>query len=315
MTPDHSSSIYFRTHDARTASGRKIVIWENGPVGRECHPIPVVIAGGFARAMHHFSPLATYLAHNGHRTLRFDFLDHVGLSDGDMLEFTLSGALRTCQSALDWARAQFGVEKVGWLATSLSARIVWQCVAEAGAAAYVISAVGVVHVQETLTRTFGVDYMGMTEDQLPAIVEFERKGIESARFWRDAHSGHWLTLADTIACLKRIQVPLVNFAATDDSWVDHESVRRAFAESAGAPRDIYELLGSTHEFAKNLSVARDFGLRSVALATRLAGLPEVAPAEPGFEELTSWALHDRQLQWESRARPDPVRAAQAAAPA
>jgi acyl transferase len=291
MTIDETG---FERTETRT-NGRRIEMWcTRPPVVRS--EIPIVIAPAFAAGMHHFGKLASYFAHNGLVSYRYDPVDHVGLSEGEMIDFTFGGAIDSLNAAIEATRVRERVPRVGIVATSLSARVAYQVAAENQRVAFVVSAVGVVNLRRTLARTFGTDFFSVPPETWPDTVEFERQKV-GREFMRDAmgRSG-WLELADTIEALKRAPQPIVNFTAEDDDWVDPKEVEEAFTKGTGGVRRVYRLLSSGHNFARNLSAARTFLKKTTEEVLALVAGEAGIVVEPSFSDMTKQGLVERRLQ-------------------
>ena len=74
--------------EGRAGAERRVAVWRTGT--REAEAPVVLVAPGFARRMRHMAPVALYLASAGFKVYRCDYLDHVGLSDGEIYDFTMT---------------------------------------------------------------------------------------------------------------------------------------------------------------------------------------------------------------------------------
>jgi pimeloyl-ACP methyl ester carboxylesterase len=81
----------------------------------------IVLPPGYERRIHHYSVLARAFADNGYEVLRFDLSNHLGLSDGEIAEFTMSSFEQDVRGILGWDRVLAGLPVVV-VASSLSAR-------------------------------------------------------------------------------------------------------------------------------------------------------------------------------------------------
>jgi acyl transferase len=284
------TSVVFEQHDTRLADGRRIAIWTVAPAEGPCHPLPLVVGAGFARRMHHFAAVALYGAYNGFYVCRYDPVNHVGLSDGDMWDFTLTESRDSLRAAIDWTFEKTG-QKPAVVATSLTARMAYQIAAETDRVARVITAVGVVNVRATLAKVFGQDY---STHPVP-IAEFEGKKISGGRFLDDAHAQNWWSLAGTTAFLQRVQQPVTTFVGTEDDWVDPADVNAAFSDQPGGPRRILSLERAPHDLSRDPAVARTFFL---LMLEELLGACRVdaKPVDPPFEALMDQSLVERRIQ-------------------
>jgi hypothetical protein len=279
-----------------TAAGERVEIWRCAPSG-----VPdlgaVALLPGFCRSMRHMAPVTAYLAARGFTVYRCDFVDHVGLSQGAVEAFTMSGAARSLTALLEAMAEREPGDSFCVAAASLSMRIATRVAAEGPRVAGVVGIVGVVDARSTLRRVFGEDYAALPLERLHGEHSvFEDKRIEGHRFMSDFHAAGWGSLESTIADIRGLEIPIANFCAGDDEWVDLADVREAFDRGAGGPRRIFELPYGEHEFSLNPVAARTL-LRGVTEQTAaICGGPAEAPAEPDFHDLASQAICERRLE-------------------
>lgn len=305
------SKLRFDTHETHVPDGRRIVMWTLAPEDRPAHPLPIVVGAGFARRMHHFSAIAMYAAHNGFFVSRYDPVNHVGLSDGEMVNFNLTDSLASLRAAVDETCRLTGKDRVVVVATSLTARIAYQLAAESDRVALVVTAVGVVNVRETLTHVFEQDVAAVPLDQLVGTLSFEGKPIAFDPFCRDAHQHDWWTLESCVKALKAAKQPLVAFVGTEDEWVNAADVQRAFTEGANGPRKLLTLERAPHDLSRNASVAHTFVQKMIEEIAEFSAVEQV-PQDPPFEEIMEQSLFERRLQrGTGEAPPAPAQAAPA----
>ncbi len=90
----------------------------------------VVIAPGFGMTQTDYLPLSFYLAANRLRVLRFDFTNHVGQSDGDLLQTTLRGMQTDLQAVLDFVTTTWPAAPLTLLAEDITARTALRVLAQ-----------------------------------------------------------------------------------------------------------------------------------------------------------------------------------------
>lgn len=290
----------------RLEDGRQIVIWHSRPQSEEPVRGTVLLAPGFCARMYSLAAMAAYLCANGFAVYRYDPLDHRGPSSGELADFTMTTGRYSMDQVLDWLARERGVESLGVIATSLSARIAYRVASERENVAYLVTAVGVTHLRATLERVFGVDHMASPPEQLPETVVFEeRHHIRTLGFATDAHELGWNPAETTRAELDRASVPIVAFIARDDDWVLESEVEEALDLANHPERRMCKLEGSGHNLAKNPRIAQAM-LRELTGAVMTletggewlrAGLPPSFPAierEPTFEMLTAQVIAERR---------------------
>jgi acyl transferase len=291
--PDH----HFQLHETRAyAGGKRLVLWSLTPVAR---PVvgTILLGAGFGRRMSDSAALALYLCHNGFRVYRYDPLCHRGMSDGDIIDHTMTVGYTSLTAALDWI-CQREDSRVGVFAMSLSARLAYRLAARDRRVAFLISAAGVVHLRDTLRRVNdGVDYAGWPRSDLPPVLNIERQPVRPALFLDDARAHDWLTLEGTCADFAQIRVPIITFHGDSDPWVQLADVKRAFAQGDATARELVEMRATAHDLARNAAIARTVLSRVTAAALELAGSPSTAD-EPSFDGLVRRRLLESRLQRE-----------------
>lgn len=283
---------------AAGAKGRHVAVWRSGSQDPEA-PI-VLLAPGFARRMRHMAPVALCLGANGFRVYRCDYLDHIGLSDGDIYDFTMT-AMYDSQRALLEAIERYEKRPPVIIAASLANRAAIRLLVNNGDLLGLIGIVGVVNTHKTLTKVFGQDFVELGLENHPAHAEFERKRIRAETWWRDWHDGDWITLESTIAELRAVAQPVVNFCGSADDWVALADVERAFEQGDGGLRRIVELPYVEHELSSNPIAGQVVMREVVRLAIELVGLADGHVAEPSFEEIALQIVYERAFERESAA--------------
>ncbi len=214
----------------------------------------VVVSPKYGETKKNNLQLAYYLAANGVNVLRFDMSNHVGESEGRMPLFTIPGAVDDIVAAFDFLENEMGVAAAGLVANSLSARMAVRAAAIDTRVAYLISLVGVVHVQRTLTIVYQEDVVANylagkrwgTNDVLGFDIDFEH--FLGALVASGLH-----TLDGTTEDLGRIAVPVSFISAAKDAWVDPEDVRVAVSR---APKcDFRVVHDAMHEVRENPEAA------------------------------------------------------------
>jgi hypothetical protein len=238
-------------HLLTTRTGRQVVVWKTEPLlpGHR-HRHPVIVAPGFARPMADMAGVALGLAVNGLTTYRFDPLDHVGLSDGTIREFTMSAGVESLDAVSAFARRDSGAIP-SYLATSLSARYVVRHVAGRSDVHAVVLIVGVLHLWRTLRLVFGPHFATAGLASLPPTVSFDGQEIDPLHMWHDDVAHDWGSLAGALADLATVHAPVTGIYATNDPWVDILDARAALASRRG--RRLLELGTDDHELFTNVA--------------------------------------------------------------
>jgi acyl transferase len=251
-----------------------------------------VVMPGFGHRMHQHSSLALYLLVNGISVVRFDSLDHLGLSDGDIEDFTLSTALQGVRTVLDFARDEFPAHGMTLVATSLSARVALRAFADCEFLAGLATVSGVVDVARTLECALGVDYSRVAEDQLPPKIRFEGSEVRAAPFYADARASAWDSLASSVADIAGITRPARLYLGADDAWISLPDVQHLAATIDAV--DVVTIAGCGHDIGRNAQASRWMLRDVVAFCGRSDGLHQVR--EPSFSAMLETGLQERRKQ-------------------
>jgi len=291
--------------EGRAGAERRVAVWRNGTCEAEA-PV-VLVAPGFARRMRHMAPVALYLASAGFKVYRCDYLDHVGLSDGEIYDFTMTTMYESLQATMRAIEEREERQPL-IVAASLANRTAIRLLAEDTRAAGLVGIVGVVDPRKTISKVFGEDWVAMPDDQIPPYAEFERKRVCGETWMRDWAAGDWISLESTIAELRRISQPVANFCGSADDWVEIADVERAFAMGDGGPRQLIELPYVEHELSSNPIAGQAVMREVVRVAAEIAEIGDNRDSvEPGFEQIAEQIVYERALENEVAAqRPRPA---------
>lgn len=236
----------------------------------------VVIVPKYGETKKNNLQTAYYLAANRVNVLRFDLTNHVGESEGAMSQFTLPGAVEDINAAFDYLEQVWGVKHAGLLANSLSARMAIRAAALDKRVGYLVSLVGVVHVQRTLTYVYQEDvvanYLGGKRWGLNDVLGFD---IDFEHFLGALVTSGMHTLAGTVSDLAAIDAPVAFLSAQKDAWVDIAEVRQAMID---APRCVFrEIRDAMHEIRENPEAGERTFREVVALCLSWAHEGEISP--------------------------------------
>ncbi|HET8659270.1 MAG TPA: hypothetical protein VFM55_09765 [Micromonosporaceae bacterium] len=276
------------------ADGRRVAVWRTSGGGAPGGPV-VVLAAGFARRMRHVGAVALYLARNSAVVYRYDPLDHVGLSDGEIRDYTFTSSLSSMRAVVDLAVERERAAAVTLVAASLAGRVAYRLAGLDPRVAAVATLVGVVDVRRTLVAVLGADYTTYELAELPADVAFEQYRIDPRPLWLDHRDHGWTSIEGTIDDLRRTSAPVTNFWAADDDWVRPEDVERAFEEGTGGPRRLLELPFGQHDLSGNPVAARVV-MRALTEVVVGDAVPGGQVADPSFEEIVELAVSERRAE-------------------
>jgi PAS domain S-box-containing protein len=242
----------------KTETGKRIVAYyDHSQRGLPSDAPVVILSPGYGETKKEYLTLAYFLANNGFHVLRYDHTNHVGESDGDILQFTLSGMRRDLSEVLSYAERTWPSSRTAVVATSLAGRVAMKQMATDRRASLLVLLTGVVDVQATLSAVHQEDYIG-------AYLRGARRGAVnmlgfniSAEPWlEDAITQGFADLHSTIRDARQIRVPVVLFMAERDLWVDADSVRAVQEALGGNLKRFYLIPEALHRLNENPRKAR-----------------------------------------------------------
>ena len=265
--PDDSSSaeedataapaVISKQIEFKNPSGRRIAAYHDAPLEpAPCAPL-VVISPGYGDTKKEYVTLSYYFASNGFHALRYDHTNHVGESEGDIAEATLSSMDHDLGAALDYARRAWPASPIAVVATSLSGRIAFKRIANAPQADLLVLLTGIVDVQATLTAVHQEDHMmAFLHGAGLGMMNVLGFNIDADRFVKDAFTAGYATLASTLQDARQTRTPVIFFAAEHDAWVELESVKAVQRALGEKSVHLYLMPEALHRIQENPRKAR-----------------------------------------------------------
>ena len=199
--------------------------------------------------------LAYHLVANGLNVLRFDPTNHVGESEGQMLEFTMPGAVDDAIAGLDYLEASFGVNQVTAVANSLSARCMLRAAAEDSRIQKLICVAGVVNLIATIQEINKEDLLKLyKQGHHWGVTDFLGFDINGDVFLETLIQSRLGDLAGTMEDAARLTMPFVFFYAERDVWVNKLEVEQVVA--ANPLGRLVPVAAAMHEVRENPQAAR-----------------------------------------------------------
>jgi SAM-dependent methyltransferase/esterase/lipase len=239
-------------------SGKRLVGFHDYPVGLSDQSKWMIVLPGYGGTKTDVLAESYFLAKNGFQTLRFDYTDHVGESDGDIYQTTLSKMKDDIKCSLDYLCHRFRPTSIGAVASSLSARAMLRASREDHRISLLLNIVAIVDLRKTLFAIYQEDYLKRVECGLHVdamdVLGFQ---VDAESFLRSAIEDRYEDLETTMEDLRYIDAPSVFFAAEKDAWVELNDVRRAVYATPGKRKDLHIFDGAMHELHENPSVWRE----------------------------------------------------------
>ena len=245
-------------------NGLKITAYLDFPQGRKESLGYVVMAPKYGETKKNNLQLAYYLAANGLAVLRFDHTNHVGESEGEMLRYTLPGAVEDILGAFDYLEQQRGIKHAGLVASSLAARMAIRVASMDIRISHLTCLVGVVNIQRTLATVYQEDvvsnYLDGKRWGVNDVLGFE---IDFENFASAMIDSNLYSLSSTCDDLTLIRVPVSLLAAQNDAWVDIEEVKHAISFTKKG--HFHHIQDAMHEVRENPEAAQKTFQQLVAI--------------------------------------------------
>ncbi|OIO38165.1 MAG: hypothetical protein AUJ71_03730 [Candidatus Omnitrophica bacterium CG1_02_49_16] len=198
---------------------------------------------------------AYHLVRNGFNIIRYDATDHIGESDGEILNTTMTKLKRDLLSAIDFVEKTYGVSRIGVVASSLAKRMAIKAASEDKRIVFLLGVVGVVDLQRTLKTVYSYDIIQKTIDgtidDVCNVLGFDVSKEYSASAVRDNYHDLYSTQKD----LKKINIPVVFLVAEKDAWVRLEDVKFVMESSKQRPRELHVIPEAMHQLFENPKAA------------------------------------------------------------
>ncbi|HVG01807.1 MAG TPA: methyltransferase domain-containing protein [Nitrospira sp.] len=122
--PMFDSPISTVSHTLRNRNGHLLALSHDSPTPIQSKTLPIVLLpSGYGMTQHAYLTFAYCLAGSGLRVLRYDHSNHIGLSDGDPLQTTLTSLEDDLDTVLAYARKEWPGSSFTILASDLLARV------------------------------------------------------------------------------------------------------------------------------------------------------------------------------------------------
>jgi pimeloyl-ACP methyl ester carboxylesterase len=294
------TAIQFERELVRTPEGTRILALSSHAPGVEQRGV-VVLPPGYERRIHHYAVLSDVLVRHGYRTIRFDLSNHMGLSDGETIDFTMSSVSTDLSAVIAHARSQMGDrsqvgdERLYVVAPSLAARAAFRSLSSDCTVDGLVALLPVVDVRYTITQAAGSDVIGRWqagEFVGKTQIRISKSDI-GRRFPEDALGEDWGGLDQGKRELAAVACPVVAIAAEHDDWVRTDDVQVALEAEARGSRRYVVMEASSHDLASNLPVLRLMLELTVSSLDSLHGASREVRV-PEFSEFVELVTRERR---------------------
>ncbi len=267
----------------RNRGGRRMVgCFDHQAHGYERLPW-VLIPPAYGETKRDALTIAYFLVANGFNVFRYDATNHIGESEGEMLHYTLHGAVDDLFSALDEMERRWNASRAMVVASSLAARYSMRAAVLDRRIELLVSIVGVTDLQHTLKAVYDEDLIGkaatgeVAYDEPRDVLGFE----VYCAFAHEAIRHGFHDLESTIADLRRIRVPVTMLYGERDAWsreTDRQEIERRCRETR---IESAFLPGAMHQIHENPEAVRAALAAIVRSCSRIGyGVPHVDRPQP-----------------------------------
>jgi len=204
----------------------------------------VIIVPGYGRTQADYLQLACYLAANHFRVLRYDHTNHVGLSDGEVVETSLGHMQRDLQALLLFATTTWPTADITLVAEDVAARVALKSLASSSTADRLLLINPVLDITAALCSIYGRDVVAdVQRGQRKGITNLWGLNVDLDSFISDAIAGQygdWQTALADFTAMSSTPITLT----TPERF--HEANRPHFSTATGFSMDtstIIELSG------------------------------------------------------------------------
>lgn len=216
----------------------------------------IIISHGYGETKRDYISTSYYLVTNGFMVIRYDCLNHLGESEGDIINFTLNDMENSLLGTIDYAHKKFNAQNCGVIASSLSSRVAFKVASKTDAVKYLIALTSVVNLRDSLLLLYKEDLVGEYKDGKRwgtlDILGFELKDD----FFYDLVKNKYEDLDSTLEDIKKIKVPICYLAASDDAWVKYEDVKKVCAATSDIRRKLITIPQALHQIQENPRLAQ-----------------------------------------------------------
>ncbi|OVE76669.1 hypothetical protein BVX98_05130 [bacterium F11] len=272
----------------KSRSGKRIVGFHDHLLSTDSLSPFLMIPAPYTETKTNSLPIAYYLAINGFNVIRFDTTNHIGESEGEVLDYSLPNLKEDILSALDYIQVRSPKAKVAIVASSMAARAAFKVVREDSRPEALISLVGVVNMQYTLRRVQNVDlFETYAKGKSWGITNVLGFDVKLDRLLGECVRESFDDLGTTKKDVSKALCPIVFLIGEKDPWVDVGETAQVLEVLPDGKREIHKI-AAMHKLKENPSEAKRAFKIIVSAASRYLNhqsLPLQKVIEPRAREI------------------------------
>ena len=242
-------------------NGQKIVGFIDSPGNQPDAPF-VVMAPKYGQSKKNNLQLAYYFAVNGFRVLRFDQTNHIGESEGEIVDYTLPAAVDDLLAAIDFLEIQYQVRSVVLQANSMSGRCALRAARLDDRIERLVCLVPIINFRSTITTICQKDIVNAYMDgAIQGVGDILGHDVNVDQFLKTAVDSDMQDLHGTLKDVAEAKCDLFLFPAKKDAWVELAEVN-ALAEKSQRVK-LLPVEGAMHELMENPKAAIETILQAV----------------------------------------------------
>jgi CheY-like chemotaxis protein/ubiquinone/menaquinone biosynthesis C-methylase UbiE/alpha-beta hydrolase superfamily lysophospholipase len=234
-----------------TGDGRRIAAFSDSSLESYPGAPHAIIAPGYGETKTDYVTLAYYLAANGFHVLRYDHTNHVGESDGEMAEATLSSMSQDLGAVLDYAHRTRPTSPIVVIAATVTGRIALKRLAQDHRAALLVVLTGIMDLQAALRAHKEDSIVTFLRSAGLGTTNLLGLNVDGDRFLSDAIKESYADLLTTIEDAKRLRTPTVFFAAERDPWAQPDAVKKVLASLPTQAGQLHLIPEALHRLQDN----------------------------------------------------------------
>lgn len=211
----------------------------------ELRPL-IIIPCQFEATMKDNLTVSMLLVGNGFNVVRFDYTNHAGASDGNHIDFTLSGAYSDFDDIIKYVKSNIAYSDLGVLGISLTVRVLIKYFADnvSTDVKLFISLVGVINLNKTLHSVLNEDVIqGKQQGKIYGKKKVVKHIIDIDNYLDDAVINNYIGKSYTKKELNNLKTNMIVIFADNDEWVDLS--------------DYYDVFGLEYEYIKEKIIIKD----------------------------------------------------------
>ncbi|MGH7206403.1 MAG: PilZ domain-containing protein, partial [Nitrospiraceae bacterium] len=223
--------------------GQRIALYHDQPRDTLPPGSPVVIISpSYGETKKEYIALAYYLTSNGFHVLRYDHTDHVGESDGSIVNTTLTAMQQDLHELLDYAQRTWPASPIVLIATGLAGRVALKAVSQDRRVTLLVLLSSILDVKATLLSVHQKDLIDAHArgDRL-GVINLLGCTINADHWLEDAIKGGYADLKTTMKDAELIRTPVILFTSENGEAARHESVKELQTAFRSDSRRVYVL--------------------------------------------------------------------------